>query len=153
MKQTASATNQNPAFEGTVQQLAGKIEVNGEALNLQEVQFLTRIGRVAGFAEQIGTAEGTGTRGGKRAIIWRIKPGFRVSLAAVKEATSRKNATASKGANADVNASAADPQPGTKAFRDAVSKAVAQMLSKGAAPAPAAPKRRPGRPAKSAPAA
>ena len=149
-------TNTTPAFEGTVAQLAGKIEVNGEVLNLQEVQFLTRIGRAAGFAEQIGTAEGTGTRGGKRAVVWRIKPGFRMSLAAAQEvqAGRSKNVSATKGAS-DANAI---PQAGTKAFEDAVNAAVAKLAQSGQIKVPRAPrkqaakevapaKRGPGRPA------
>lgn len=67
-------------FKGTVSELAGKMTgPSGEVLNVQDVQFLTRIGNGT-FAKKVGTAPGTGTRGGKRAIIWEITPTARLSL-------------------------------------------------------------------------
>lgn len=80
-------TNATEGFKGTVAELAGKMTgPSGEVLNIQDVQFLTRIGN-GSFAKKIGTAPGNGTRGGKRAIIWEITPTARIVLnAAANEA-------------------------------------------------------------------
>lgn len=77
-------------FKGTVAELAGKITFNGEVLNQQEVQFLTRIGRNA-FAKPVGTARGAGTKGGKRATIWEINPNAKLTLAPVEEGAGAAN--------------------------------------------------------------
>lgn len=137
MKQNEQIASPGKAvFEGTVAELAGRIEIGGEVLSQQEVQFLTRIGRVAGFATEVGFAEGTGTRGGKRAKIWSIKPGFRVSLTPAAQ-----KAPAKRGANKAASAPAVDMSgidTNSHEFHQAVAAAVAQ-LKKGQSIAASAP--------------
>jgi hypothetical protein len=92
MRQNANAE----VFKGTVSELAGKIMgPNGEPLNVQDVQFLTRIGNGT-FAKRVGTAPGTGTRGGKRAIIWEITPTARLTLGKAEDETASKSARNAK---------------------------------------------------------
>lgn len=113
-----------PIFRGTVAELAGKISLNGEVLNLQDVQFLTRIGRDS-FAKPVGTAPGTGTRGGKRATVWEINPNCRLAFEAAP-VNDEKQETKGKGAStASQKAPAVDP----KVLEAAVSEAVQKVLS------------------------
>ena len=99
---TASA----PVFRGTVAELAGKMELNGQTLSLQDVQFLTRIGRDS-FAKAVDTAPSSGERGGKRATIWEISPSAKLQLRTSKEpATKPEKSNAS--APSDIQSQVAD---------------------------------------------
>lgn len=112
MRQNANAE----VFKGTVSELAGKIMgPNGEPLNVQDVQFLTRIGNGT-FAKKVGTAPGTGTRGGKRAIIWEITPTARLTLG--------------KAENEPVSKSARNAKSEAKSSGKSVEELVAEALAK-----------------------
>lgn len=92
MRQNANAE----VFKGTVSELAGTMTgPNGEVLNVQDVQFLTRIGNGT-FAKKVGTAPGTGTRGGKRAIIWEINPTARLVLGVASNETPNREKSRAK---------------------------------------------------------
>lgn len=132
MKQNANAQT----FKGTVAELAGKMALNGEILNLQDVQFLTRIGRDS-FAKRVGTAPGSGTRGGKRATIWEINPSARLAFQTADMTPTKTESKAN-----------AAPKPNSKAFQNAVQEAVQKIMAGQSTEAAAAPKRR--RPRKSA---
>ena len=130
-------SNDKQTFRGTVQELAGKMALNGQVLNLQDVQFLTRIGS-GSFAKKIGTAPGTGTRGGKRATIWEITPSAKLAFDAHEAAPEVQGKQASNAKGKQASAGAVDPS----LLESAVKKAVAEVLNQSGQSAPAPRRKR-----------
>ncbi len=123
-----SNAQQTQKFRGTVAELADKIEHNGGVLSMQDVQFLTRIGNGT-FAKKVGTKAGSGSRGGKRAIIWEINPSARIVLGMAD--TSTPAAPVSKPAATKKSANDAQSALITAAVNDAVAKVVAAKSGTG----------------------
>lgn len=138
-----TAKAQKEKFVGTVAELADKISVNGGLpLSAQELQFLMRVGN-GSFAKRKGFAEGTGTRGGKRAVIWEINPNARISLIPANDAVMTEAAQSPRRVRrtkAQIEADSAPTAPApavpdlSQQIQDAVQGAVAAALKAAQAP-------------------
>lgn len=98
-------------YRGTLNELSGKLSVNGRVLGYQELYALTRVGEGI-FCTQVGTLK-TSAGKGKPAKVWEFKtnPRFRIEAATVQATGAAVTADGATTA-ADVANDAADGDNG-----------------------------------------